>query len=758
MDKLRKVWGQKDTSKRDKVKFSRFTNRTSSSKKGAALVGKVPTIFVTTPSNNQLIRPIPGQDTNQLDHDKNVQVSSNEVSTPPEYGINIPTAESNSPVLNYNKVSQVDQKKCSPDSKNSQVSNQLHNEKSNSATGRNGKETCSTPTNDRFNQNTDQTGDIIESNVHVDSKHHKGTKLPNLADIENNSTINLRKGNEFIQVTIESSFENQSLPQTDNSNYTKTDYDHNALESNLPGIENNRYSKPEDDSITSNSFKDKTVEIDSNRYATNGEDINSFEEASLELRNRQLAPSSVEEVGGLSHATVVAPDGGWGWLVLAGCVYNGMLLTSLSSCFGVLFRDVMVDMGVSSINVAWILNVHVFLWNLVAILAAPICKHVDWRIVGCTGAFVVSLAFIAMSQLVTPIFIFFMFSIVIGMAGGITTVMCFVILPLYFNKRRGMASSFFLAGAALGQIVIPLTIRNLQDEFGFAGATLIHGGILLNCCVAAALFRPLNKTRKEYLKKNSSSRSNGIAESNNENTINLLEATNPSHNTQLRSKTRNNSCFRTAYKVCSDIASTTIKNMKELKNPRMILVTLSLSFIVIGYINFISMVPFALMSQNYTAQDASLSVSLSGVGNVLTRIIISFIIDKNWFNKRAAYISGCLLTSGCAFMFPLLINNLHLLWANMVGWGVGVGLANSVYVVLLIDVVGMQGYEAGVSITCLMLAFISLVAGPAIGLVADATSYLVSIYACAALKLCSVIVWMFIPCTSTRHAQNTATT
>lgn len=69
--------------------------------------------------------------------------------------------------------------------------------------------------------------------------------------------------------------------------------------------------------------------------------------------------------------------------------------------------------------------------------------------------------------------------------------MSFIIVPSYFDRRRGLANACMMAGVCTGQMVGPTLIRLLQDEYGYRGATLVLGAILLNSCVGTAFFHPV---------------------------------------------------------------------------------------------------------------------------------------------------------------------------------------------------------------------------------------------------------------------------
>lgn len=64
-------------------------------------------------------------------------------------------------------------------------------------------------------------------------------------------------------------------------------------------------------------------------------------------------------------------------------------------------------------------------------------------------------------------------------------------MPYYFYRRRGLANGLMMSWDCGGQFLGPPLISLLQTHYGFHGATLILGGIILNCCVSAAVFHPV---------------------------------------------------------------------------------------------------------------------------------------------------------------------------------------------------------------------------------------------------------------------------
>ena len=78
-----------------------------------------------------------------------------------------------------------------------------------------------------------------------------------------------------------------------------------------------------------------------------------------------------------------------------------------------------------------------------------------------------------------------------GVGGGLIGTICFIIVPMYFERRRGMANTVLMSGICMGSIMVPPFVRFLQDEYGFTGACMIYGATLLNSCVGVSFFHPL---------------------------------------------------------------------------------------------------------------------------------------------------------------------------------------------------------------------------------------------------------------------------
>jgi predicted MFS family arabinose efflux permease len=65
----------------------------------------------------------------------------------------------------------------------------------------------------------------------------------------------------------------------------------------------------------------------------------------------------------------------------------------------------------------------------------------------------------------------------------------------YFDKKRALATGIAVCGSGIGTFVFAPFGTFLVDEFGWKGANIIFGALILNGVVFGAIFRPLEVAR-----------------------------------------------------------------------------------------------------------------------------------------------------------------------------------------------------------------------------------------------------------------------
>jgi MCP family monocarboxylic acid transporter-like MFS transporter 14 len=66
-----------------------------------------------------------------------------------------------------------------------------------------------------------------------------------------------------------------------------------------------------------------------------------------------------------------------------------------------------------------------------------------------------------------------------------------VMVGYYFDKKRALATGVAVCGSGIGTFIFAPLGTFLVDEYGWKGANIIIGALILNGIVFGAIFRPL---------------------------------------------------------------------------------------------------------------------------------------------------------------------------------------------------------------------------------------------------------------------------
>lgn len=83
-----------------------------------------------------------------------------------------------------------------------------------------------------------------------------------------------------------------------------------------------------------------------------------------------------------------------------------------------------------------------------------------------------------------------------GFGFGLIYLPAIVSVTTYFEKKRSLATGIAVCGSGLGTFIFSPVSEYLIKEFGWRGATLILAGIVFNCVIFGAMFRPLEAPKK----------------------------------------------------------------------------------------------------------------------------------------------------------------------------------------------------------------------------------------------------------------------
>ncbi|XP_050710821.1 monocarboxylate transporter 1-like isoform X2 [Eriocheir sinensis] len=473
-----------------------------------------------------------------------------------------------------------------------------------------------------------------------------------------------------------------------------------------------------------------------------------------------------------------------------------MPLTMFSFGYSILFSDFLLSRGASSTTIAWIFNLHIFLWNAIGVFTGPLTKEFGFRrvsLVGCGLATVCALALVFVDSL-WALSVFFA---LVGMFGGLGFKPCYLLHPIYFDRKRGLANIFLMAGVCSAQFIGPPLIRHFLVEYGRKGATLLLCGIVLQCIVGAALFQPVEwhikvdaeqvndedegqdkekvhegdsgaaVTDEMRAKEVGRRKMPGVSLSRRPSEVSMLSLAESdidlssmpprsrrmSYDLETTTGNKNlckniNGSFRSVrglLQVFGNVLKSVIFDMKILRSPRALIIVVGGMLSINAYVNFLMTVPFAIQGAGHSLSDAAWCMSLAAVTNLAARLIVSVLSDQPWFNIRIAYMAGAAIISLSSAVFGFLQSLIHMQVAMAV-WGCGVGINVSLGILVMPHIMGMEKMSSIFGANSLILSISMIIFGPLFGFIRDASrSYVANMLAMGCCGGLSVLLWCFMP-------------
>uniref|UniRef100_A0A8C6U4F4 Monocarboxylate transporter 1 n=1 Tax=Neogobius melanostomus TaxID=47308 RepID=A0A8C6U4F4_9GOBI len=173
------------------------------------------------------------------------------------------------------------------------------------------------------------------------------------------------------------------------------------------------------------------------------------------------------------------PPCGWGWAVVVGAFISIGFSYAFPKSITVFFKEIEVIFEATPSQVSWISSI------MLAVMYAggPISSILVNRF-GSSGL-------IAASFCNTVAQLYFFIGVVGGLGLAFNLNPALTMIGKYFYKRRPIANGIAMAGSPVFLSTLAPLNTWLYDTFGWRGSFLVLGGLLLNCCVAGSLMRPI---------------------------------------------------------------------------------------------------------------------------------------------------------------------------------------------------------------------------------------------------------------------------
>ncbi|KAJ3607945.1 hypothetical protein NHX12_024996 [Muraenolepis orangiensis] len=413
---------------------------------------------------------------------------------------------------------------------------------------------------------------------------------------------------------------------------------------------------------------------------------------------------------------VTAPDGGWGWVVLAATIMILALTLAFPSCVGIFYTDLQNEFKASNSETSWVPSI------MTSVLHAggPFCSALVERF-GCRATIMlggllsgVGMAASSFTNSIIELYI------TAGLITGLGFCFCFqpavTILGHYFVQRRTFANAMSSTGTALGLCTLPILGNYLHGELGWRGSFLVLGALLLNCCVCGALMRPL---------KPPGPRGRPLM----------------SHKRPEMQKESGGALWKWAPgALCGSLWASLRKHMAfDLfrRNLRYRVYTIGITWMMLGFVvPLVYLVPYAT-SNNMEQGKAALLLSILGVVNIIVRPPMGLLFNLPWFKGRHVYVfSVALLVNGLSNSICCIGPSFPVLLVYVVAYGLSMSVVGSLmFTVLMQTVQEMSAFPSALGLLAVMESVTLLIGPPLAGILVDRTGQYYHMF-----LVCSVVV------------------
>ncbi|XP_055603840.1 monocarboxylate transporter 12-B [Uranotaenia lowii] len=416
-----------------------------------------------------------------------------------------------------------------------------------------------------------------------------------------------------------------------------------------------------------------------------------------------------------------APDGGFGWVVVAGCAIINVFNQSLISVFGLMFADYLNTLGENAFGAALVMNICNVSLNFSGLFTGPIIKKFNARKASILGSLLTGGALAACSYATSMWQIILSYGVVFGFGLGLIQSSTFVAINSYFRYSKGKAVGLALAGTGAGQILMPLLVQFLLDNYDFRGATLIIGGLAFNGVVGASLLQPVEWHVKQA--------SENVAE-----------------NQPLLASPRNspNDCKKQD-SGWSKLAA--LMDVAILKNVSFLNLIIGLGLAYTASINFSLFFPYFLQK---TAQlnmvHAAYCMTILSTTDLLTRVTVPAFVDKMKFTHRNTFLmAGLCLVIARSVMAEM--RNLIALMITSAFYGIFRSITIVNQNLTIAEYCGENGLESmlpnALGFNMITKGVLVLSLGQLLGWFADFTgSYSLNLHAQNLLLVSTCILWL----------------
>ncbi|KAH8320676.1 hypothetical protein KR067_006988 [Drosophila pandora] len=438
------------------------------------------------------------------------------------------------------------------------------------------------------------------------------------------------------------------------------------------------------------------------------------------------------------QATRVVPDGGYGWVVVAAVALINMTNQSILSVFGQLFVGELRQMQGDTFTAALITNLNSLALNFSGLFIGPAIKSFKPRNVAATGCVLVSFG-LTLCAFATQSWHFIVgYSFFVGFGLGLISPSTFMAINSYFTSKRGRAVGVSLAGAGLGQVLIPHLVRYLLENHGFRYAVLALSALSVTGLVGAMFLKPLNPTGKHNNHRHMRLLADGDQADKHQSSslqVVVVPASNQTKGEELIPKTET---------ICGRLGQRLVQSMdlELLKDLVFWSIIIGMALVYTATVNFTMIFPgFLGQSAGFDSQVVAFCMSAVAGADIVCRLLLPIITDHLRIPYRVVFLLG---TAGLFAARCILAQSKDL--PIIIVMSVLIGVMKSATVLnnnlTISSHCRSEKLAGGLGLSMMSKGVIVITVGQMLGWVRDfADSYTICLYAQAVILLLVVLAW-----------------
>ncbi|XP_055342767.1 monocarboxylate transporter 3-like [Paramacrobiotus metropolitanus] len=396
-----------------------------------------------------------------------------------------------------------------------------------------------------------------------------------------------------------------------------------------------------------------------------------------------------------------APDGGYGWVIIFAVFMIHLIVDGVSYSFGVLFPQLLDLFGGTKSDTSWTISILIGTTYGCGPLPSFLAIRLGRRTVAFIGALIAFCGALLSCFATATWHLTLTFGFITGLGFGFLYLPAVVSVATWFKKRRALAVGIAVCGTGFGTIVMAPLSNYLLEEYSLWGCLLLYAGIILNCCIFAALLRP---TPGEVIAAKRGARKSKPVAVEQKELDNLLHQNNSANAQTNRRRNR--------------IAQ--MLDMDLMRQWRFWVYCLTAFFGGISsYIPYTYLPHRAEVEAEILKHDAAKLISYIGFANLVGRLTSSAISDRPFVNRMILYSVFCLI-AGAATSLSVLCNTYYLFVFYSIVYGFSGGFIIALQSVVLTDIVGLEKLTAAFGILLFIEGAAVFVGPPMAGSITDA--------------------------------------